>query len=171
MPENKNKSSDKEFFKIIGAGLKILLALYLPIFAFWAFVFYWIATDFMAPKKDTTIFLSVGFAMLIGLASVCFSWVKTIEESDERAQKIKKDIKICGESFFLTALYLIIASALKYVSIRLSTEKYQLFIFFGKVSYWIFYIIIVTVLIYFTVAFARLLHLLFFRVENDIRGL
>jgi hypothetical protein len=165
------KRSNKEAFMIIGYGLKILLVVYLPIIAFFIFIIAWLGSEFLTPKKDTTIFLSVGFAMLIGLASVCFSWVKTIDGNEENDQKTKKVIKVCGESFFITALYMVVAIALQYVSLKLDDPKLHSLIFLGKICYWLSYIIIMTVVTYFTVSFSKLLHLLFIRVDNNIRDL
>jgi hypothetical protein len=163
------KTSNKEALKTIGGGLKVILLVWLPIIAFYLFIFVWLAIEFLDPKNNTTIFLGAGFAMLVGLSSVCFSWVKTIDEPNEN--KVKKIIKVCGESFFLIALYMIVAIALKYAFLKLSDSKVNNWFFLGKVCYWLSCIITLTVATYFAVSFSKLLHLLFFRVDNDIRDL
>jgi hypothetical protein len=153
-------------FKAIGGLIKLFLVVYLPLICFGFFMIGFIAIVIADPKKDLTSFLSVSFGMLIALSSVCFSWVKTI---DERDVKSIRDIKICGESFMLTAIFLIVAIALKYISIQLSDVKFSFQRFIGHSCFYLFYIIIFTIMTYFIVAFSKLLHLLFLRVDNSIR--
>lgn len=150
-----------------GYTIKKILVVYLPILAFGLFMIVWMTTVFLEPKKDVTVFLSVGFAMLIALASVCFSWVKTIDEKD---QKTIREIKICGESFLLSAIVIVVAIALKYVSLTLEERK-GIIGLMGTVSYYIFYLICLTVNIYFIVAYSKLLDILFSRVDTNIRDL
>lgn len=155
-----------KLLKAIGDLIKLFLIVYLPIICFGLFMFGFLAIVIADPKKDLISFLSVSFGMLIALSSVCFSWVKTIDEKDVKSIK---EIKICGESFMLTAIFLIVAIALKYVSIQLSDTKTSFQRFIGQSCFYLFYIILFAIITYFVVAFSKLLHLLFLRVDNSIR--
>jgi len=146
--------------------IKLFLIVYFPLISFGFFMFGFLAIVIADPTRDLTSFLSISFGMLIALSSVCFSWVKTFDEKDI---KLTKDIRICGESFMLTAILLIVAIALKYVSIQLSNTKIAFQRFISQSCFFLFYIIIFTIITYFVVAFAKLLHLLFLRVDNSIR--
>jgi len=106
--------------------------------------------------------------MLIALSSICFSWVKTIDEKDS---KTMTEVKTCGESFLLTATFLIVSIALKYVSIQFIETKIPFFKFLSKFSYYLFFMILVTVINYFLVAFSKLIHVLFLRVDSSIRDI
>ena len=166
--QTKNKTSWNQIFRSIGWVIKLFLIVYLPIIGFALFIFGFIAIVIIDPNKDLTSLLSVSFGMLIALSSVCFSWVKTIDEKDVKSIK---EVKVCGESFMLTAIFLIVAIALKYVSIQLSVTQSVLSQFIGKSSFYLFYIIIMTIITYFIVAFSKLLYLLFLRVDNSIRDI
>lgn len=106
--------------------------------------------------------------MLIALSSICFSWVKTIDEKDS---KTMTEVKTCGESFLLAAAFLIVSIALKYVSIQFIETKIPFFKFLSKFSYYLFFMILVTVINYFLVAFSKLINVLFLRVDSSIRDI
>jgi hypothetical protein len=162
------KGSWNELLKAFGSLVKLFFGCYLPIIGFGLFVFGFFATILADPKKDLTGLLSVGFGMLIALSSICFSWVKTIDEKDS---KTMTEVKTCGESFLLAAAFLIVSIALKYVSIQFIETKIPFFKFLSKFSYYLFFMILVTVINYFLVAFSKLINVLFLRVDSSIRDI
>ena len=56
---------------------------------------------------------NIGFAVLIGLTSVCFSWVRTYEHPEGTAA-LRKKIRSVGESSLLTSIIFLLASIFKY---------------------------------------------------------
>jgi hypothetical protein len=84
------------------------------------------------------------FAILLGLASVCFSWVRTFDSPEN---KIAISIRQSGELSLLAAILFLIASALNYLlSSFISTNNSSL------ISTMIFTIIKWTVLLIFFIA-------------------
>lgn len=161
------KTPSKDF-KAILYGLKKLIVVYVPIAAFFLFIIYWTTSNLLNKNKDTTTFLSVGFAMLIGLSSVCFSWFKTLDESDTKSKKI---IRTAGESFFISAVTLIIFTALKYSSFILSSSKNHTLETLGSICFWFGNILLLSILNFLGVGISALLNLLFTRVDNEISDL
>jgi len=106
--------------------------------------------------------------MLIALSSIGFSWVKTIDEKDS---KTIKEVKTYDECFLLTAAFLIVSVALKYVSIQFIETKIPFCKYLSKFSYYLFFMILVTVINYFLVAFSKLINILFLRVDSSIRDI
>lgn len=68
-------------------------------------------------KEDTSNITNYGFAILAGISSICFSWIKTLDKEIE-PEMIKK-ITHVGESFFYCSILFLILSALKYSSLHL----------------------------------------------------
>jgi hypothetical protein len=55
---------------------------------------------------------NLGFAILLGLASLCFSYCKLLDNG--RYKRIHHDVQKTGEYFLISAIAFIISSALKY---------------------------------------------------------
>ncbi len=73
--------------------------------------------ELLNKKNDTTNITNFGFAILVGMASVCFSWIRALsqDEPDSVAHSIRK----AGEMFLHSAIIFILASSLKYTSFHL----------------------------------------------------
>ena len=82
--------------------------------------------SFLNMEKDTTALTNVSFAMFVTLSSVCFGYAKVFEI--EKNVRLMNRIIVAGESSLQAAIYFVIASALKYVNLRMG-----LFIPKGKV--------------------------------------
>jgi hypothetical protein len=68
---------------------------------------------YFAGSENKSINLSnVGFAMLIALSSVCFSYFKVLQP--ENYVKLHRDVQKAGELFLTSAIAFILSSALKY---------------------------------------------------------
>jgi len=65
---------------------------------------------------------NVGFAILIGLTTACFSYFKLIENSQYK--KLHKDIQKAGEFFLISAIAFLISSALKYSWTTLQPQSF-----------------------------------------------
>lgn len=89
----------------------------LPLMMYEGSVIWLIAQYFNDPKKDTLSLTSVGFAMCIGIASVCFSWLKTLDTTNEK--DLIDTIKKVGEIVFGIGLFFLLATALKYGSLTI----------------------------------------------------
>jgi len=55
---------------------------------------------------------NIGFAILIGLSSSCFSYYKLLENASYN--RLHKDVQRAGEFFLISAIAFLISSALKY---------------------------------------------------------
>jgi uncharacterized membrane protein (DUF485 family) len=81
------------FIFVIGAGLALLI--------------------YFASNDNKSINLSsIGFGMLIALASVCFSYCKVLQS--DKYIRIPFDVQKSGELFLTSAIAFILSSALKY---------------------------------------------------------
>jgi hypothetical protein len=68
---------------------------------------------YFAGSENKSINLSnIGFAMLIALSSVCFSYFKVLQP--ENYVKLHLDVQKAGEQFLTSAIAFIMSSALKY---------------------------------------------------------
>jgi len=108
----------KKLFQIIYKKIRevvfILLSLMMAI-AGLIIGFGFLGKTFIDTDFDTTSLTSYGFAILLGCATICFSWSKTI---DDEEKKTIKDIRKYGEQCFFAAISFLIASLLKYVHIN-----------------------------------------------------
>lgn len=73
--------------------------------------------SFLNMEKDTTALTNVSFAMFVTLSSVCFGYAKVFEI--EKDGKLMNKIIRAGESSLQAAIYFVIASALKYVNLKM----------------------------------------------------
>lgn len=73
--------------------------------------------NFQNIKEDTTSLTNYGFAILVGISSLCFSWARGLNK-DEDTQTLEK-ATIFGESFFHSAIIFLLLSAIKYATIHL----------------------------------------------------
>ncbi len=78
-----------------------------------------IIAEFKDFKKDTTGLTNYGFAILAGISSLCFSWLKTLDANKE--PKMIKEISIAGEGSLHAAIIFLLSSALKYGSFHLNS--------------------------------------------------
>jgi hypothetical protein len=76
-----------------------------------------VANTFGEETKDTTNLTNYGFAIFIGLASVCFGWSRALDSATER--KFIDKVIHAGERFILVAILFLFASIVKYCSINL----------------------------------------------------
>ncbi len=72
---------------------------------------YVILDAFFRPDRDTTSLTNYGFAIFIGLASVCFGWSRAIKGPQSDIDKIIKT----GEEALNAGLIFLAASGLKYL--------------------------------------------------------
>ncbi len=68
-------------------------------------------------KEDTTNLTNYGFAILAGIASICFSWIKVLDINKEPLMFGR--VSNAAEGSFQCAITFILASALKYSSLHL----------------------------------------------------
>lgn len=73
--------------------------------------------SFLNREKDTTALTNISFAMFVTLSSVCFSYARVFDQPKQLKLVIK--ITKAGESSLQAAIYFVIASALKYVSLKM----------------------------------------------------
>lgn len=106
--------------------------------------------NFHRADKDTTYLTNYGFAILIGIASICFSWARNMEKENEPLMSMK--VKIAGENSFHSAIIFLIASAIKYSLVNLD-------LFISKNWYYIYAIVhfflYLVFLICFTIAYIK----------------
>jgi hypothetical protein len=74
-------------------------------------------------KNDTTSLTNYGFAILAGLATICFSWTRGLDNSKEPIM-IRK-ISRCGELAIQSAIIFLLASALKYSAIHIDKWTFE----------------------------------------------
>ncbi len=74
--------------------------------------------SFLNREKDTTALTNVSFAMFVTLSSVCFGYARVFDQPKELKLVVK--ITKAGESALQAAIYFVIASALKYVNLKMS---------------------------------------------------
>jgi hypothetical protein len=87
----------------------IIWLLYVALMALFMGSFIIATMQFSNPKENTTALTNIGFAVLGGISSICFSWSRAIEE-----KVMVKDIVSAGEHCFLAALLFLCASAIKF---------------------------------------------------------
>jgi hypothetical protein len=95
--------------------------------------------SFLNIKDDTTYLTNYCFAIIIIMASVCFSWVKVLKE--EKEAKTIVVISQCGEMLLHSAVIFLLASSIKFISFHLdymlffSKTTIQIFSFLLHISY------------------------------------
>ena len=67
-------------------------------------------------SQDTVNLTNYGFAILVGLSSVCFAWARSLKEGEEEII----EIIFYAESFLHCAIIFLITSAIKYAYIHMS---------------------------------------------------
>lgn len=111
----------------------------------------------------TSVSLYYPFAIFAACASICFSWVRAVDTSQN--EKIDR-IRICAEGFLLSAILFLISSLFKYLSMHPidgSKSIVKFFKNFLSIMNWVFpYIFIIAYLIG-AVAMYRILILLIFK--------
>lgn len=73
-------------------------------------------------EKDTITITNYGFAILLGLASISFSWASSM--SDEEAS-FKLKVKKCGQSAIFAAITFLFGSAFKYLGIDHDIKSFE----------------------------------------------
>lgn len=68
-------------------------------------------------NEDTTSLTNYGFAILVGISSVCFSWTRGLD--NEKEPLMIKRISQAGEGSLHCAIVFLLASALKYSTLHL----------------------------------------------------
>lgn len=102
--------------------------------AFQIIAFYSIFLELVNFKKDTFGLMNYGFAIMLGLASTCFSWARNVPSKYESQAKQINDIGI--ESLYGTIVFLL-GSAFKYTAFE-KDNKFVAIIF--DKSFWMIYI-------------------------------
>lgn len=74
--------------------------------------------DFTQSSKDTTYLTNYGFAILIGISSICFSWARNMDKESEPLMLNK--VSTSGENSFHCAIMFLISSAIKYSLVNLN---------------------------------------------------
>lgn len=78
-------------------------------------------------REDTTYLTNYGFAILIGLSSVCFSWTRNID--NEKEPLMLKRVSASAEGFLHCAIIFLLSSIIKYGTLKLGIlfgEEYNL---------------------------------------------
>jgi hypothetical protein len=82
-------------------------------------------------KVETLAATNVFFAVIAALSSICFSWLRAI---DEKVVGLKKQILFIGELFLLSALLFLLASGMKYgLLVNENGEMEKSFLFLNPV--------------------------------------
>lgn len=81
------------------------LAVRFPVGVFRLFVLVWVVS-FIATGSNTPVILGTGFAVVSGLAILCFAYLPVCEDPAERMS-----LRTSGRSFFLSAVILVVAVA------------------------------------------------------------
>jgi len=151
---NKNLSSAQK--------LVWFICVLIPFFIFTIFSGFSLLIFFASDDNKSYNISNLGFAILIGLSSVCFSYYKLLENSNY--VRLHKDVQRSGEFFLISAIAFIISSALKY-SWTLHIDSYA-FIRAGlKASLAISFFVAEIVCIR---GFAKLIDVLHIRITNPI---
>lgn len=104
-----------KFFTLLNGLIysKGIMLVFLLLFLYGPFVFIQISIN--NPSFDTTPITNIAFAILVGLASVSFSWARAIEQDDKR---LVRSIVYAGEVSLQAAIFFLMASAFKYLSLN-----------------------------------------------------
>ena len=106
-------------------------------------------------NEDTTYLTNYGFAILIGLSSVCFSWTRNLDK--EKEPLMLKTVSASAEGFLHCAIIFLLSSVIKYGTLKID-------ILFGEEYNLVKTIIISTLSILYGITFT----LGFFKVERNL---
>jgi hypothetical protein len=106
--------------------------------------------NFQTASKDTTYLTNYGFAILIGIASICFSWARNMNIEIEPLMISR--VNIAGENSFHSAILFLIASGIKHSLVNLETYVTKQWFYVQNILHLILYIIF---LICFTIAYIK----------------
>ena len=95
-----------------------IFILYIPTFLFIALGAFLVFDNFQSADKDTTYLTNYGFAILIGLTSICFSWTRNMY--NEKEPLMLAIVSKAGENSFHSSIIFLIASSLKYSLVNLN---------------------------------------------------
>ena len=80
---------------------------------------------FMNPNVNTISLTNAGFAILIAISSVCFSWARNIDKQNDEFDQYNRIMDCAIDSIYSAILYLM-SSGFKFLSIGLiNTEGYK----------------------------------------------
>jgi len=126
--------------------LKIILV-YVPNVMLYLFGSFVLLADFKSLKTESISTTTYVLPVLLATSSVCFSWVKLIDVSNENYHKILKS----GESLFYAGILFILGTIMKYLYLHVSAvpiiAEYTIFRYPVKL------ILLITFLIMFTYGF------------------
>jgi len=129
--KNKLKKGEKEYKELRGGidtSLPILIGM-----TFHAYFFLAIFIELANFNKNTISLTNYGFAILIGISAVCFSWARNLQPSNEkRAARITDN----AVDALYGAIAFILGSALKYIVFATDIKFYS-FVFH---DHWLGYI-------------------------------
>ncbi len=89
----------------------------LPNFFILLFGYTLILYSFTNLKEDTTFLTNYGFAILVGVASICFSWVRSLDKTSE--PKMISRLNKYGEYAVHAAIIFLLGSVVKYMALHL----------------------------------------------------
>jgi len=87
---------------------------------------------FSNPKLDTTQYTNYGFAVLAAIASICFSWSRSIQNDPDKSKKVNFN----GERVFFGSLLFLSASLFKYLYLKM--DKPDIIMLWG-IGKWLCY--------------------------------
>jgi hypothetical protein len=121
---------------------------------------------FLNPKNDTTTITNIGFALLAGLASISFSYSKTIEPTEV---KTIKSVVYAGKQAFLSSLMFLMASAFKYAHLYFEGEKTASAFsnIIRAIPFWVSSILFLMALNFLTFSVLRIAMVLRQRLQNE----
>lgn len=88
------------------------VCIFIPFFAFAIFSGFELLIYFAGDENKSYNISNLGFAILIGLSSACFSYYKLLENCNYK--RLHKDVQRSGECFLISAIAFLISSALKF---------------------------------------------------------
>lgn len=127
-----------------------IFILYIPTFLVIVLGAFMIFDNFQSADKDTTYLTNYGFAILIGLASISFSWARNMDK--EKEPVMLGIVSKAGENSFHSSIIFLIASGLKYSLVNLNQFLENDTIFFN-IIHLILYIVF---LVCFAIAYIKL---------------
>ncbi|RYE58604.1 MAG: hypothetical protein EOP48_03175 [Sphingobacteriales bacterium] len=121
---------------------------------------------FIRDNNESITLSNVGFGMLIGLSSVCFSYHKILVSADY--VRLHFDVQKAGELFLTSAIAFVLSSALKYGYFVLSPGSFimEWFGFLIRSSYRISFFTAEVICI---VGLAKLIDVLHIRITSPIK--
>jgi hypothetical protein len=97
-----------------------------PTIILWLTAFLSILNEFQNSGANTGPFTNIAFAVLAGIAAVCFSWASRLEK--EKGLKMYNNIIHAGELAFHSAIIFLCASSIKYVNSTFSANSSNILI-------------------------------------------